>query len=101
MAGEVPAVRAGLSLKDVWYVYVVRCSVGSLYTGIARDVMARIEAHDSGKGARYTRGRGPVKLCAKRRCMSKGAALRLELSVKALPRVKKEAIATTGRFPRG
>ena len=78
---------------EVWFVYVARCADGSLYTGIARDVAVRIAAHDAGKGAKYTRGRGPLEVCAVRRCTSKGDALRLELAVKALPRVAKEALA--------
>lgn len=75
-----------------WFVYIVRCSDGSLYTGIARDVRARIADHDAGKGAKYTRGRGPVRLCALRTCASKGDALRLELAVKALGREAKERL---------
>jgi putative endonuclease len=67
-----------------------------LYTGIALDVAARIAAHDSGRGARYTRGRGPLALCAVRRCASKGEALRLEHAVKRLPRSEKETL-THGR----
>lgn len=80
-------------MRDIWFVYVARCSDGSLYTGIARDVPTRIAAHDAGKGARYTRGRGPLQLCAIRRCVSKGDALRLELAVKALTRTEKEHLA--------
>lgn len=78
---------------DTWFVYLARCRDGSLYTGIARDVAARIRAHDEGRGARYTRGRGPLDLCAKRRCANKGEALRLELAIKRLPRVRKERLA--------
>lgn len=84
--------------NDTWFVYLARCADGSFYTGIAKDVRARIAAHDSGKGARYTRGRGPLELCASRRCRSKSAALRLELSVKALTRDQKAAIAEPGPF---
>jgi len=62
------------------------------------DVAARIAAHDAGKGARYTRGRGPLVLCAVRRCKSKGDALRLELAVKALARARKEEIIRGRRF---
>ena len=84
-----------------WSVYVARCSDGSLYTGIAVDVRARIAAHDAGKGARYTRGRGPLTLCATRRCASHGEALRLELAVKALSRTRKEwLVAAPGRLAR-
>ncbi len=77
-------------MKDVWFVYIARCADASFYTGIARDVATRIAQHDAGKGARYTRGRGPLSLCAVRRCASKGDALRLELAIKALTREEKE-----------
>ena len=78
-----------------WNVYLARCSDGSLYCGIALDVAARIAAHDAGTGARYTRGRGPLQVLAVRRCRDKGTALRIELAVKRLPRVRKLALAET------
>jgi putative endonuclease len=77
-------------------VYLARCADGTLYTGIALDVAARIAAHDAGRGARYTRGRGPLVVCAVRRCASKGEALRLELALKRLRRLEKESL-TRGR----
>ena len=83
--------------SDPWFVYIARCSDGSLYTGVARDVEARLAAHDSGRGARYTRGRGPLALCAKAKCKSQGEALRLELAVKALSRAAKIALTTGPR----
>lgn len=76
----------------VWYVYVARCADGTLYCGIARDVAARIAAHDAGKGARYTRGRGPLSVVVTRRCKTQGDALRLEYAFKQLSREAKEAI---------
>jgi putative endonuclease len=82
---------------DRWFVYIARCSDGSLYVGIARDVAARIAQHDAGRGARYTRGRGPLALVAKRRCESKGSALRLELALKRLSRSEKLAVAASRR----
>ena len=83
-----------------WYVYVARCSDGSFYTGITKDVTARIAVHDAGRGARYTRGRGPLTLCAKKRCASKGEALRLELAVKRLSRNEKERLCSVKQFPK-
>jgi putative endonuclease len=83
---------------DIWFLYIVRCADGSLYTGIARDVQARIAAHDAGKGARYTRGRGPLTLCAVRRCRSKGAALSLEHAIKQLTRGDKELLIEPGKL---
>lgn len=78
--------------------YIARCADGSLYTGIARDVAERLAAHDAGKGARYTRGRGPLSLCASRRCSTKGDALRLELAVKRLVRGDKERLIVGRRL---
>jgi putative endonuclease len=76
----------------VWYVYVARCADASLYCGIARDVTARIAQHDAGKGAKYTRKRGPLEVVFTRRCREKGTALRLEYAIKQLTRVEKEAL---------
>jgi putative endonuclease len=81
-----------------WFVYLARCADGTLYTGIAVDVAARIAAHDRGRGARYTRGRGPLVLCAVRRCGSQGDALRLEHALKRLRRADKELLADKRRL---
>jgi putative endonuclease len=86
-------------VDDRWFLYLARCGDGSLYAGIARDVHARIAAHDAGKGARYTRGRGPITLAASTRCKNKGEALRLEMALKALPRATKIALARRGLGP--
>ena len=80
-----------------WYVYVARCADDTLYCGIARDIAARIAAHDAGKGARYTRGRGPLTVVLRRRCRSKGDALRLEYAFKQLSRAEKEALVARPR----
>lgn len=75
-----------------WFVYLARCADGTLYCGIARDVVARIAQHDAGTGAKYTRGRGPLAVLVIRRCRDKGRALRLEHAVKQLTRAEKEAL---------
>ena len=80
-----------------WYVYIVRCRDGSLYTGIATDVERRIADHLSNKGAKYLRGRGPLKLVYKKQVGGKGRALEVEHKVKRLPRHKKETLIKTGR----
>jgi putative endonuclease len=77
-----------------WFVYVVRCRDGSLYTGIARDVNARVAQHNQGRGARYTRGRRPVAIVHVERERSQGSALRREAAIKALPRKAKLALAS-------
>ncbi|HEY3665194.1 MAG TPA: GIY-YIG nuclease family protein [Polyangiaceae bacterium] len=89
---------SNLSPGERWFVYIARCNDGSLYTGIARDVSQRIAAHNAGRGARYTRGRGPLALCAHRRCGSKGDALRLEYAVKRLARPEKETLLAGRRL---
>ena len=75
-----------------WYVYVARCADDTLYCGIARDVARRIAEHDAGTGARYTRGRGPLRVVLVRRRRDKGRALRLEYAIKQLSRAQKEAL---------
>ena len=75
-----------------WKVYILRCGDGTLYTGIAVDVQARLEVHRSGKGAKYTRGRGPLELVYTEECPDKGAALKREYAIKALPREEKEKL---------
>lgn len=79
------------------FVYIVRCADGTLYTGYARDPRARETAHNRGRGARYTAGRGPVMLVYSERCRSRSAALRREYRVKRLSRRRKQAlIASAG-----
>ena len=75
-----------------YYVYLVRCRDHSLYCGITNDLAKRLAAHTAGKGARYTRGRGPVTLVVARRCKDKSMALRLEYAIKQLPRSAKLAL---------
>jgi len=76
-------------VEEIWSVYILRCGDGSLYTGIAKDVQARLEMHRSGKGAKYTRGRGPLELVYEEVCSDKGTALKRELEIKALSREEK------------
>ncbi len=75
-----------------WFVYLARCADDTLYCGIARDVAARIAQHDAGKGARYTRGRGPLAVVLVRRCRDKSRALRLEHAIKQLTPGAKRAL---------
>lgn len=75
-----------------WHVYMVRCKDGSLYTGITTDVMARIATHNSGKGAKYTRGRGPVVLVWEEMAESESAARKREAEMKRLSKTEKERL---------
>lgn len=77
-----------------WHVYMVRCADNSLYTGIAKDVEARVTVHNTGKGAKYTRGRRPVVLVFCETADDRGAALRREIAIKKLrPEVKRRLVA--------
>jgi putative endonuclease len=76
----------------VHHVYILRCSDGTLYTGYALDLDARLAVHNAGRGAKYTRGRRPVTLVYSRRFRSIGKALACEYAVKQLARTEKEAL---------
>ena len=75
------------------WVYMLECGDGSLYTGWTNDLARRLAAHQSGRGAKYTRGRAPVRLVYAEQCTDKSAALRREAAVKALPRARKLELA--------
>ena len=79
-------------MELIWYLYILRCCDGTLYTGITTDVEKRLETHRSGKGAKYTRGRGPLELVYQEACGSHSDALKRELTVKKLTRSQKEAM---------
>lgn len=75
-----------------WYVYIVRCADRTLYTGVATDVRARVAKHNQGKGAKYTRGRLPVRLVYREPAGSRGVALKREHAVKRLTRAAKQRL---------
>lgn len=76
-------------MGNSWKLYILRCRDGSLYTGITTDVEKRFAAHNAGKGAKYTRGRGPLELVYQEQCEDHSHALRRELEIKALPKEEK------------
>jgi predicted GIY-YIG superfamily endonuclease len=67
-----------------WYVYIVECRDGSLYTGITNDLDRRVAQHNDGSGARYTRSRRPVTMRYSQACESRSAALIRECAVRLL-----------------
>lgn len=77
-----------------WFVYVLRCGDGSLYTGITTDVARRLIEHASGgpKAAKYLRGRGPLQLAFSAPVGGKSAALSMERWIKAQPKSRKEEL---------
>lgn len=76
----------------MWYVYIVRCADRTLYTGVAKDLRARVLAHNAGRGAKYTRARRPVRLVYSEEVSDRGAALKREHAIKALSRAAKRAL---------
>ena len=76
-------------VESKWYLYILRCGDGTLYTGITTDVEKRLVQHRTGKGAKYTRGRQPLELVYREECEDHSAALKREYEVKRLPREQK------------
>jgi len=72
-----------------WFVYMVRCADGSLYTGVATDLERRLDEHNAGKGAKYTRGRIPVSLVYREQCPDQSRAVQRELVIKRMTRAGK------------
>lgn len=86
-----------------WFVYIVRCGDGTLYTGTATDVRRRIAEHarHAGRGAKYLRGRGPLRLVFARAIGGRGLALRVESRIKKLSKARKEALIALRRHRKG
>ena len=81
-------------MEENWYLYILRCKDNTLYTGITTDVARRLDAHRSGKGAKYTRGRCPLELIYQEHCGTHSEALKRELEIKAMSRKKKEEMVS-------
>ncbi len=80
-----------------YWLYILRCGDGTLYTGTTDDVDRRLAVHQSGKGAKYTRGRGPLEVVYREELPDKSAALKREIAVKRLTREEKlDLIKTSG-----
>ena len=78
--------------KDNWWVYMLRCQDGTLYTGATCDIPRRLAAHNSGKGAKYTRGRRPVELVYYEQFETKEEAMRREWEIKQMTREEKKKL---------
>ena len=79
-------------MEKKWYIYILRCKDGTLYTGITDDVPARLQTHREGKGAKYTRGRGPLELVYTEVAENRSAASRREWQIKHLKKHEKMAL---------
>ncbi len=82
---------------EAWFVYILRCNDGSLYTGVAKDVSRRVEEHnsDNQRGAKYTRARRPVSLVYQEQVASRSAAGKREYEIKQLNKSAKEQLIRT------
>ena len=98
-AGSAPPIRRGYNQR-VHYVYIVQCVDGTLYTGYAVDLSRRIDAHNAGRGAKYTAGRRPVSLVYSECFDSKSAALKREHELKRRTRIRKQALIASLHDPR-
>jgi putative endonuclease len=78
--------------NNTWTCYLLQCADNTLYCGITNDLTKRLAAHNSGEGAKYTRGRTPVKLFYSEPCADKSSALKRELEIKSLSRAGKLAL---------
>lgn len=79
-----------------YWLYILRCGDGTLYTGTTDNVERRLAVHQSGKGAKYTRGRGPLTVVYREACEGRSAALRREIAIKRLTRAEKLALIEGG-----
>ena len=84
-------------MEHSWKLYLLRCGDGTLYCGITTDVESRLEAHRSGRGAKYTRGRGPLELVYTEDCGDHSTALKREIAIKRLTKPQKEELIHNGK----
>lgn len=83
------AVLAETGFSMGWTVYILECADKTLYTGITNDLVRRLAEHNAGRGARYTRGRAPLKLAYTELCENRSLATKREIQIKALSRAEK------------
>ncbi|WP_198769466.1 GIY-YIG nuclease family protein [Fictibacillus halophilus] len=82
--------------NNTHFLYILECKDGSYYTGYTNDLEKRLKKHEEGKGAKYTRGRGPLKLVFQATFPTKQEAMRMEFAVKKLNRAQKERMIKEG-----
>ena len=75
---------------SAWTLYILKCNDDSYYTGITNNIEKRIADHEAGKGAKYTRGRGPFEIIYQEKCLDRSSASKREFEVKKLSRSEKE-----------
>lgn len=91
-AKELAVLKLKRQLTQRWFVYILRCADGSLYTGITNDLARRLEQHNAGTASRYTRSRLPVLIEYQEEWPNQSAALKRELAIKSMSRAAKESL---------
>jgi len=81
--------------NPTWYLYMIRCKGGVLYTGITTDISRRFAEHQAGKGAKFLRGKAPLELVYQQEVGSHSDALKLEIKTKKLTKLEKELLIKT------
>ncbi|BDM62632.1 hypothetical protein NFHSH190041_00840 [Shewanella sp. NFH-SH190041] len=96
--GQTAAVDKRDGSQSIWFLYMIRCAGGQLYTGVTTDVTRRFREHCAGgnKGARFLRGKGPLTLVYQELVGGQSEALRREIAVKKLTRAQKLTLITKG-----
>jgi putative endonuclease len=84
------------SRSNKFFVYILRCSDGTLYTGHAHDIDARLKLHNAGKGAKYVRGRTPASIVYSKGYKDRSLAAKEEYRIKTLTRLEKEELVKCG-----
>lgn|SRR5208283_4531583 len=76
--------------RERWFLYILKCSDSTFYTGVTCDILRRLKQHNDGIASRYTRGRLPVEIFFQEPCKNKSAALKKEYEIKSMTRKQKE-----------
>lgn len=84
--------------RSVWFLYMIRCRDGQLYTGISTDIERRFAEHTAGKGSKFLRGKAPLELVFRQSIGTHSDALKAEITIKQLSKESKEQIIRSGNF---
>jgi putative endonuclease len=95
VSGLITLVELAKSNESLWYVYILKCADNTYYTGITNNIKRRIQQHNTNKGAKYTKGRGPFSLVYQDKCKDRGEASRKECAIKKLCLAEKISLIST------
>ena len=95
VSGLITLAELAKSKESSWCVYILKCSDNTYYTGITNNIKKRIQQHETNKGAKYTKGRGPFSLVYQNNCKNRGEASQKEYAIKKLTLTEKITLITT------